>query len=465
MPGQFRPRGVTMRDCSKNRAGFDRVLMAVAATFLTVSATSALAQAGPPAAAPPNSRSTRRSRVPNPPTCRPRPSATSNWTPPPRCPTRPKADRAQDDREAGREGRRAETVADTAHRSRRDRRRLRPPQRRPAEPVKAASNVPPADQPVADKLRDMLGAKSLRYFDRKAERAAVEKFYTAREYAPLWTQSRRADRQRQGRHRAAQGCRRRGPERRRLSGAGFRRRDHAGRACRSRVETDRQHARLCAPGAERPDALVAGLGRHPLSRASDRSRRSAGQCHDRQGRVGGARGLQPAAQALQGIEGQARRIARPGRRTGDADRRRRAAGVQGRHQEAAGGRAGRSAGAATARQARHHRKPRRHPLRRQGRRSRAQVPGRRRPQADRRARRQDRQGDQQPEARPPDRHRDRQHGALALAAAPARRASLEQCLCHSQHPRLHAQGDAGRRAGLDHPRGDRQAGHRTPRRC
>src|SRR5450432_2380100 len=44
MPGQFRPRGVTMRDCSKNRAGFDRVLMAVAATFLTVSATSALAQ-------------------------------------------------------------------------------------------------------------------------------------------------------------------------------------------------------------------------------------------------------------------------------------------------------------------------------------------------------------------------------------------------------------------------------------
>src|SRR6202142_1320355 len=44
MPGQFRPRGVKMRDCSKNRAGFDRVLMAVAATFLTVSATSAFAQ-------------------------------------------------------------------------------------------------------------------------------------------------------------------------------------------------------------------------------------------------------------------------------------------------------------------------------------------------------------------------------------------------------------------------------------
>jgi len=33
----------------------------------------------------------------------------------------------------------------------------------------------------------MMGAKSLRYFDRKAERVAVEKFYTAREYAPVWT--------------------------------------------------------------------------------------------------------------------------------------------------------------------------------------------------------------------------------------------------------------------------------------
>src|SRR5438105_9844169 len=43
MPGQFAQGGVTMRDCSMNRAGFDRVLMAVAATFLAVSATSALA--------------------------------------------------------------------------------------------------------------------------------------------------------------------------------------------------------------------------------------------------------------------------------------------------------------------------------------------------------------------------------------------------------------------------------------
>ncbi|MCS3729305.1 murein L,D-transpeptidase YcbB/YkuD [Bradyrhizobium betae] len=57
-----------------------------------------------------------------------------------------------------------------------------------AEPVKAASNVPAADQPVADKLKDIIGAKTSRHFDRKNERAAVEKFYGARDFAPVWTQ-------------------------------------------------------------------------------------------------------------------------------------------------------------------------------------------------------------------------------------------------------------------------------------
>src|SRR3954453_21220760 len=39
-----------MRDRSKDRAGFDRVLIAVAAAFLAVSATAALAQSDPPRA-------------------------------------------------------------------------------------------------------------------------------------------------------------------------------------------------------------------------------------------------------------------------------------------------------------------------------------------------------------------------------------------------------------------------------
>jgi len=62
----------------------------------------------------------------------------------------------------------------------------------PAEPFKEAlktSTVASADQPVAERLRDIIGSKSARYFDRKNERAAVEKFYTARDFAPQWTQA------------------------------------------------------------------------------------------------------------------------------------------------------------------------------------------------------------------------------------------------------------------------------------
>src|ERR1700742_1384518 len=51
LPGRFHPEGVTMRDYSNNRGGFDRVLMAVAATFLTVSAPSVSAR-GPTGATP-----------------------------------------------------------------------------------------------------------------------------------------------------------------------------------------------------------------------------------------------------------------------------------------------------------------------------------------------------------------------------------------------------------------------------
>ena len=59
----------------------------------------------------------------------------------------------------------------------------------PAAVTAPATTVAAADQPVAERLRDLLSAKTIRYFDRKGERAAVEKFYAAREYAPIWTQS------------------------------------------------------------------------------------------------------------------------------------------------------------------------------------------------------------------------------------------------------------------------------------
>jgi murein L,D-transpeptidase YcbB/YkuD len=195
MPGQFRPRGVMMRDCSKNRAGFDRVLMAVAATFLTVSATSALAQSDP-------ARNSAAELAIDAAIPRPEPA---NVPPPTASDFKPDAPAAAKTMEPKTTERAAETkpaevvaapAADTGKTDTATTTVSPPPAATAAtpaaepakEPTKAASNVPPADQPVADKLHDMLGAKTLRYFDRKAERAAVEKFYTTREFAPLWTQ-------------------------------------------------------------------------------------------------------------------------------------------------------------------------------------------------------------------------------------------------------------------------------------
>ena len=198
-----------MRDCSTNRAGFDRVLMAVAATFLAVSATSALA--GPsdtprasaaelaidaaiprpePANVPPPSigdfKMDSTASVPD---------ATKALDKAIAKPSEPTATTATEP-----DTKPAEIV--TAPAKANDTATTPPPAAtttpatptapaaEPArEPAKAASNVAPADQPVADRLREMLAAKSLRYFDRKNERAAVEKFYAAREHAPLWTQA------------------------------------------------------------------------------------------------------------------------------------------------------------------------------------------------------------------------------------------------------------------------------------
>jgi L,D-transpeptidase YcbB len=202
MPGQFHPRGVRMRDCLKNRTGYDRVLMAVAATFLTVSATSAFAQADParkspaelaidaaiprpePANLPPPTindfKPDTTASVPDTAkmTSKAQDTSKTQDTKPADVATAPPADTKLLD------AARSDTATTTASPT-----TASPPAATPAaEPVKAASNVPPADQPVADRLREMLGSKSLRYFDRKAERAAVEKFYTVREFAPLWTQ-------------------------------------------------------------------------------------------------------------------------------------------------------------------------------------------------------------------------------------------------------------------------------------
>ncbi|MGE3156415.1 MAG: L,D-transpeptidase family protein [Xanthobacteraceae bacterium] len=56
----------------------------------------------------------------------------------------------------------------------------------PAVEVDPLASLDPADRPIAEKIRDLLGAKSDRIFATKKERAAVEAFYQARNLAPLW---------------------------------------------------------------------------------------------------------------------------------------------------------------------------------------------------------------------------------------------------------------------------------------
>jgi murein L,D-transpeptidase YcbB/YkuD len=213
-----------MRDCSNNRSGFDRILVAIAASLLTVSATTALAQGDQPRSSaaelaidaaiprpepanvppptindfkmdPATTASTTPEAKPADATAAPTTSlapsvplpsvAVSPPADPAAAPTRP-AEPAAPPAAASATPAPAEAPASTA-----------PTPASPAataaapavEPAPKVSNVAPADQPVADKLKEMLAAKSLRYFDRKVERAAVEKFYGAREYAPLWTQA------------------------------------------------------------------------------------------------------------------------------------------------------------------------------------------------------------------------------------------------------------------------------------
>jgi murein L,D-transpeptidase YcbB/YkuD len=181
-----------MRDYRNGRAGFDRVLMAVAATFLTVTATTAFAQSDAPRSTPADLAID--AAIPRPEPANVPPPTASDF----KMETTATVPDPAKTTEKALETKPAETAAAPADVKKDDTATppaaaampaVEPAKESIKEPVKAASNVAPADQPVADKLKEMLGAKSSKYFDRKAERAAVEKFYTTREYAPVWTQS------------------------------------------------------------------------------------------------------------------------------------------------------------------------------------------------------------------------------------------------------------------------------------
>lgn len=207
-----------MRDCLNHRAGFDRVLMTVAATFLTVSASSALAQdqarssaaelaieaaiprpepanVPPPTASDikldttaaiqePAKEAVKAEAAPAPDKVESKPSDVAT-TPPAEA---PKSETAKSEPATSEPAKTVPAKADTATATPTAPSAPAVAATPASEPVKAASNVPAADQPVADKLKDIIGAKTSRHFDRKNERAAIEKFYGARDFAPVWTQ-------------------------------------------------------------------------------------------------------------------------------------------------------------------------------------------------------------------------------------------------------------------------------------
>ncbi len=234
-----------MQNCPNDRRGFDRVLMAVAASFLAVSTSAAMAQSDPhrssaaelaieaaiprpePANVPPPTvkdfKLDTTASVPDSaktdatqPAAETTPSSTeaakpADTTEPKPAdvatapPVEPKKDDASKSDTATAPSAAPATAAPAPAAASTEPAVVPPPAaaaspaagepakdvaKEPAqEPAKAASNVPPADQPVADQLKDMLAAKSLHDFERKNERAAVEKFYGARNYAPVWTQA------------------------------------------------------------------------------------------------------------------------------------------------------------------------------------------------------------------------------------------------------------------------------------
>ncbi|MET0877628.1 MAG: L,D-transpeptidase family protein, partial [Tardiphaga sp.] len=188
-----------MRDTSNGRSGFDRVLMAVAATFLTVSASAAFAQT--PSASPQDTVSELAIDAAVP---RPEPA---NVPPPTAADIKLDTTASVPDASKASEKTIGATSSDTMVKPNETATvpaatppaatAIAPTAAPAAEPAKEqaketttpATTVASADQPVAEKLREMIGAKTSKLFDRKGERAAVEKFYTARDYAPLWTQN------------------------------------------------------------------------------------------------------------------------------------------------------------------------------------------------------------------------------------------------------------------------------------
>jgi len=258
--GRFFTQGVvTMRDLNSRSLntgrGFDRVLMAVAATFLTVSATSAMAQdqgRRRSAAETRHRRGNPKARARQ--TSRLRPPAISRSTPRPPPPP-PSAKTRHPDRQQARR-----------RQARRRRGPHRPPTPRSPPTAPATAAAPPAGararpRPRATllrrisrspkKLKDALAAKDAPLFSTAGANAPrSRKFYGSRDYAPLWTQSGGLTENARGAIARLKDAASDGLNAADYPVPDFTSATLARCAGRSRPEADLQRARLCAPGAE-----------------------------------------------------------------------------------------------------------------------------------------------------------------------------------------------------------------------
>ncbi len=197
-----------MRDFSNGHrrgpAGFDRVLMAVAASFLSLAATSAIAQFGP-AKSPADLAIDAAIPLPEPANVPPPTAADIKL--PDAVATAPRSRRhCEEGRASTEEGRGRCTCGPRSAGYHCDRssccRNTGAGHRRRHAAIRNAAGIDAsrracnrgarrrfADQPVADKLRDLIASKGARYFDRKSERTAVENFYKDRNYTPLWSEA------------------------------------------------------------------------------------------------------------------------------------------------------------------------------------------------------------------------------------------------------------------------------------
>ncbi len=339
-----------------------------------------------------------------------------------------------------------------ARRGCRHARRPRPirwsPPSRPCAPDPLAS-LDPADRAVAEKIRDLLAAKTDKIFASKKERTAVDAFYQNRNLAPLWL-----DKGVENARAKAVIARLKGADADGLVAGDYKMPNFAGLGPDALAEAELKLTQTVLTYARHLQA-----GRFPYNRVSQNNIELPQQPPDTAeiltkiaDAADAGKALEefaPPHAGLQGAQGEARRVARHHRRGREGRPHCRRAIAAARH-----GRPARSLAAQASQCRRRRQQP---ALRgRAGRRGEGVPEGRR---ADRRrhARPRHRAAAQRPRGAAPQRRRrprHRQHGALALVSARPR-----QGLFDRQPAGLLAQGGARRRPGLDHPDRDRQAEH------